>query len=264
MVMGPWLKKYLLVVVFAGMVFAILWIPAVINSKPVPPPAAHKSVSATDILSMCPPGHRVEFRYGATSLYVDLRWVSWITTGSLVYEKFGGVCPTVPVEGIGLFFGGARSGDIKQDFVDRGLPSWLQISSALRMPNPSLIPSAPETRIHLPTGGYVENITPAGSIQPGKSAFRQYKLQHPADIDGIEPPPITMGCSGNPDAITSSSCQTLYSYNSDFRVNYRFEKRSWNPLHVRDNAVANFTEPQDLLAFDANVRAFVADLMKKP
>jgi hypothetical protein len=231
--------------------------PAFAQSK-----ASSSGPPSNHMRAICPPGHRVEFKFGSTSLYVDLKWVSAISTLSKVEAKFGGNCPSVPVEGIRLFFGGSRSSEVMKTVEERGLPYWLQLAPTTmfdREQAPKLIGSSPETRRYISNGGYVEDVTTLHSNPKNiDSSPRFYRIQPPVGSDGAIPAAIMMGCSGKP---SSRVCNTTYAFNTDIRVAYRFDLNRRLVSTLEHSQRRGLVEPDDLLAIDAVVRTFIVELL---
>jgi len=56
-----------------------------------------------DFYEACPPGHRVEFRIGSRTLYIDPRWLDLASEFPL-RQRFGANCPSQPVKVSKLYF----------------------------------------------------------------------------------------------------------------------------------------------------------------
>lgn len=214
---------------------------------------------AERLRAICPAGHRIEFRFRDASLFVDLSLLS-VDTLRRVHEAAGGSCPSAPLRGIRVLIGYQDNREVARQVEERGLPPHLLISERRdAIPMPSDVPSVPETRRYVP-GGYVEDIT---SKVPGRSfaAGRWYQLQHDRLPDGSLPRPIIISCAGEPGNPPGRGCTVIYSYGPDLMVDYRFRlDRSDGPRGAWPTADGKISEPDDLVAFDRRVRAFIEEL----
>ena len=219
--------------------------------------------SREELAGLCPRGHRVDFVFGRVSLFVDPRAMGFSGQSDIALLT-GGTCPTSHVNDISLFFYYPDDPDAQRMFSDWHLPPHISIGDANRRltgPAPSTIPVNERTRLTARGGGTVEDIT---GLMYGASDIRQriYRLQHPVSADDAEPEPFVFACNGPQ---ITRKCQTSYRYQSDLAISYEFNLSPFHWPHGMPSALAGpIAEPEELLAIDARVRAWVRFLMQSP
>lgn len=241
------------------------------GAPPVSQPRPLFLMSDQELLATCPPGHRAEFVFGGTSLFVDLRLFS-VPSLQQIWARTNRNCPTEPEHaqrGGGLFFYlGREIGRVKEErniqFTQLHLGG-----SGVDLSERGEMPTDPLARRSFPDGSYVEDITEHaaawGVISIGS---RAYRLQHAATPGRGLPPPIRMRCSDVPDRsayVMHRTCSTTYRYGPDLGVRYEFAVSRGDPLRQPPGTPnASIAEPDGLLAFDARIRAWIDDLQRRP
>ena len=220
-------------------------------------------LSTNQLRNPCPPGHRVEFVFGKTSLFVDMEWLDRWTIGE-VNKIANGICPRDPIHGVDLFFHGSRPPEVLRKFAERGLPSYILISGTTTKRNLSDGPSAPQARIEIPGGGYIEDVTKQvfGEKSSVSSPRRFYRLQHPENADGSQSRSFLMGCGGAPnEAPLGRHCTTSYLYSEDIYLRYEFRLDRYDISGFRwPTPDGSISEPEGLLSFDTNIRNWLNGL----
>lgn len=244
--------------VTAAIIFALAWYistwsTALAGGNVNPSPTRDMPPGPGFTHNPCPPGQKVEFKFGHTSLYVDLAMAN-LSTVHGVEERGASACPTGPVEGVELsFYELSLRGVAPREYIRRGLPPHIRINAVhedLSKTSNSLV-SGPRRQI---PGGAVEEVTPAYVAPPG----RTYRLIPD------ESQPFTVAC-GSFVGGGNRHCTASYEVGSDFRVTYEFDPNRIPIADQREVTADNsLREPDDFLKLDAHVRAFINDLKRKP
>lgn len=238
------------------------------------PPAAQvqkqmpRVPSSLDILKSCPPGYRIEFMFGSTSLYIDPRWLGNNSLLNLS-KRFDGNCPTEAVSGLPLYFNRSVLRLAKVP-VGLGHPTFFfkvdraKNVAANRTPGPSAagILPAPPKRPH------VEDVTRQAvrASLPVLPYARVYELRYPIEND--QPPSIVrISCDGEHSGPTGRACFAVspYRYRKDLDIKYRF-RQDRLPVTVSSQSAASgmMSEADGVLEFDIRIRAWIDSLRQKP
>lgn len=218
---------------------------------------------AQSVINPCPAGHKVEFQFGQTSLFVDLNWVG-LGTVIQIQNRFDGKCPTIPIHEIDLVFDQTNlGGDVLDMFVQEGLPGYLEIKPNKGKAESYSLPTNASTRREYP-GGAIEDVT---SVMPtGDNGWmrKRYRIEPKVGPDKYAPAYL-MGCAGTPGKhIPGRRCGTVGRQDGDLSVNYQFRQDRYGRKGQRwltpDGTIS---EPEGFLDMDARVRHFVDDLRRK-
>ena len=221
--------------------------------------------SPKGFLKSCPSGHRIQFMFGSTSLYIDPHWLDGISLVRLM-DQVGAECPKGPVERSSrhedsLFF--------NHSVLDlAGVPSglgrpYLQflVSKAVSRPEPPP-PTAPPQQLREPR---VDDVTKLSS--PNAGATRLYRLSYADDGSGSTTT-VDVMCAGKASQPAGRHCETkypthVYRYGRDLTVRYTFKQNVLPP--PGEGKTANLmTDAEAVLAFDRRIRAWIDSLRQKP
>lgn len=233
-------------------------------------PQAAPTSATNDIFRLCPAGHRLEFMFGATSLFLDPRWTGWPPTSRIRMQRWTS-CPTEPfrIAGVLLNFNNVAIWRGLQPIMPMGRPVLFEMGinenngPARRG---ALPPVQPGTRRSLPSGGTIVDV--ARDWFPGPRTGNQagYILRFPNRRNVGESDEFVMICSGARSERTirggwSRRCKTSYNLSADLRISYEFLQRSAHD----DGTVTTFVaEPEGLLDFDDEIRSWVLRLQRRP
>jgi hypothetical protein len=244
-------------------VLASVW---VLAQDPVPEPPA-PSVTLFDLAGICPPGHRIEFIFGATSLHLDLPWLTPGTLGRVV-GQVGPNCPSAPVKGFQLLLSEASWDAAAVPPSLRRPLSVLWIQGFV--PRPSRAdPVAPRERNpgERPAYPIVEDITAPGSRGASAPEWRRtYALHYPGDR-GDSDLSTVVSCQGTITSPARRSCSTPTPFRlfGDIEVRYLI-RHDLLPLAAPDQGAPGgpMIEAEGILALDQRVRAWLDAVRRRP
>jgi hypothetical protein len=212
--------------------------------------------------TLCPPGHRVELRYGSTSLYVDLNWLNGYSLHYIV-DRIGSRCPTEPIDDLPLYFRTSIL-DLAKAPDDLGrtfFHFFIKRASETRSKHSSLFQTKPWV---LQRGPGVTDITADvfRTVRPPPSS-RVYLLRYPTESDGSDTT-IEISCGG--DILPRRECflPIQYRFHRDLDIEYKFRQSALSIPGISESAPGRLNEPEGVLEFDTRIRAWIESLMEKP
>jgi plasmid stabilization system protein ParE len=226
------------------------------QSRETPP------LGPSHLLRACPPGHRVEFRYASTSLYIDLNWLDVI---SLVYivERSGPNCPKQPILDLPLFFRTSilELANVPDDLGRTFFFFVLEGASKTRQMHPSLFQTRPWV-LQNPPG--ITDITADAfpTVRPSPSS-RVYLLRYLAESDGSDTT-VVVSCGGDILARRECFLPIPYRFRRDLDINYKFRQSALPIPGISEATPGGLNEPEGVLEFDIRIRAWIESLMQKP
>jgi hypothetical protein len=231
-----------------------------------------RNAFADMVTGTCPSGHVRQVILGSTSLYIEGQWPVTLFTHVPLANK----CSSQPVLGDVLNFRDLNDA-LAQELNKRSVrfdEFRLYWSTSKTPQDVSFIPSAPDKRLVLPAGiieeitkeflrGAPEDPNAGGPLAPLDRRF--CRLQHRTANGSLgEPFMIHCGNLGLP-STSSRVCHTRYRYGADVVVLYDFRPDDLtSPQEHYGVAGDPIPEPDGFLAFDARLRAWIADMQKRP
>jgi hypothetical protein len=204
-------------------------------------------------------GRRIEFRFGATSLHIDPRWLDGTVE---LMNRFPYGCPTVPVADISpVAFNKAllESANIPGGMGRHYL--FFQIARATT-PSDSSRPPATKRPAELKEPVVIE----VSRVAQAPESTRVYELHYPDGDDGSATT-VQISCGGEAGRPAGRRCSTVYQYRyrRDLIINYLFQQDQL-PIPRSDQASSpeGLTEPQGILILDTRIRAWIDSLRAKP
>jgi hypothetical protein len=217
---------------------------------------------------LCPADHAVEFRIAEKSFFLPWKWVRRQQASRVVWASTAGAaCPPGPVPVGALYFRPpdaeiARARDLSLFSLRFGVQQWTKDHSLV-------IPTNPASRTADASGAYLEDISDAWRASNGNPAYvasdhRSYRLQQAA-VDGLQPAPARITCTTLDPKIGRRMCSGIYFEDDGWTVQYEFYPKQDGLYQGKSNGLPDGpVEPDGLLAFDARIRAWLADLQIKP
>jgi hypothetical protein len=264
-VVGLWPASGWITVALPALFAAVF--PAVTTSHAQRSGEARKPIpGTTDLLKSCPQGHRIEFVFGATSIYLDPRWLGTSPLFDL-NQRSPGRCPLEPVSGLDLYLNVSilEAAEIPVGLGRPFLFFLIEKASDTRMRNN--LTAAQEAQRRQAAHPFVVDVTASifGSKPPSPNS-RVYRVLYPDGGIGSEPA-VEISCGGVPGQPAVRNCFTSlpYRYAGAIDVRYRFQQ---DQLPLADAAQASssdaMSEPEGVLTFDTRIRAWLDGALKKP
>jgi hypothetical protein len=197
----------------------------------------------------CPPGHKAEFKFGDTSLFVD---PSWLSIGSMnkLRKIAGGACPTKPLQDVSIsFYEFDLHGAMRTYWVNHHLPFQIRIYKLASPQWGNGIPSTPETRQKF-SMGTVEDIT-----SKGLRASASEKLYR---LDPFHGEPFAIDCAGAAGQPAGRTCVCTFDFNKDIQVYYFFDQSK----PANDRTQHAVPEPEGFFQIHEQVRAFITNQLR--
>ena len=256
-------SSILIVAAFTFAVCAFMWArPTFANDSSDPPLTSSIAPVGAIAKSPCPAGYKAEFRFGATSLFVDLAWVS-LGTMAAVQKRFDGKCPDGPIQDIELVFNQTNlGGDTLEMFVRVGLPDYISIRSNVTGSQSRSLPTAPSNRRIYPAGA-VEDVTAEMIVGKDDALEKRYRIEPTVGPNGSEQIYL-IACGGSPsETAPGRRCKTVYRTDNDLKVDFSFRQDRYNRRGLAwPTPDGTITEPNGFLEMDSRVRQFVDQLRR--
>jgi hypothetical protein len=249
----------------AGVLTAWAFVPAKQREPEPPDPQRERAIQWVNwrYKEVCPSGHETEIVMGQMHFHVDMRALALLEIEDFQAVPSG--CPAGPIY--------ARQISFDHIWMTEELYAILQrhglrlnhldidriVSGHYREPTEFL--ENPDRRTVIEGLGWIDDIT---GQRPIPNAFgRHYLLQHSSSAPAVAPPAIVMLCNGNPQTTGLRNCETGYRY-GDVRIAYKFRQDKQAPHQEKFwplQPTGPIKEPEGFLAVDANVRAWINEML---